>query len=380
MDLSKMIVTEFKPLWLSVDRIGPFQDKLWTFDFTDAEGAPCNYYIFLSANGLGKTTVLDLMAAMMNMLGRKKPDHYGLDTLDDGPGRAQLDILVSYTVDGKPETVVLSLVCGTIGENTFLKAWGADELSKVHATEWRQFGYRRNKIGFLEQVHSDSSWAAFFNVALRRQRETRLSEFETDPLTYPTVLHFSTYRNIEKISSEERAVIQPEGWGYHPVHFFGRESRRWGRSLDNLLVWLKWLDDGRFEKAVDMINKRVFRDTPKYLEGVRKDPPEAIVRNEGAKHRLDQLSSGEKSLLQICLRMGAHMTQNTILLLDEMDVHLHPNWQHRILNWLKDMAKNYPGLTIIASTHSREIIHAYAHDIREEGLRKGGYIIERDFD
>jgi predicted ATP-binding protein involved in virulence len=162
------------------------------------------------------------------------------------------------------------------------------------------------------------------------------------------------------------------------VHTFTREGGRWLNSLDNLLVWLKWVDDGRFKRAKDIINERVFSGTLKHLKGVRKDPPEAIIVSEGQEHRLDQLSSGEKSLVQMFLRIGTHMTRNTILLIDEIDVHLHTKWQHRLLDQLKQMAKAHPGLTVIVSTHSREILERYQYDAEEEGLRKGGHIIEED--
>lgn len=48
--------------------------------------------------------------------------------------------------------------------------------------------------------------------------------------------------------------------------------------------------------------------------------------DETSWHRLDRLSSGEKNLVQLFLRIGAHMTRNTILLIDEFDVHLHIRW------------------------------------------------------
>ena len=100
--------------------------------------------------------------------------------------------------------------------------------------------------------------------------------------------------------------------------------------------------------------------------------------NENNEHRLDHLSSGEKSLVQLFLRIGAHMTGNTILLIDEMDVHLHLKLQHRLLNILKGMAKDFPGLTIIGTTHSVEIMQGFAFEVKEKGLRKGGHLIEED--
>ena len=126
------------------------------------------------------------------------------------------------------------------------------------------------------------------------------------------------------------------------MHVFDIEGRDWRDSLDNLLVWLKWLDDGRFEKAVEIVNKRVFGEaSEKKLKGVRKEPPEAIVENGNSEHCLNRLSSGEKSLVQLWLRIGAHMTRNTILLIDEPEVHLHRNWVYETLFNLTQLAKDH---------------------------------------
>ena len=70
------------------------------------------------------------------------------------------------------------------------------------------------------------------------------------------------------------------------------------------------------------------------------------MRNENL-HRLDTLSNGEKSLVQLFVRLGAYMTRNTILLIDEPEAHLHEDWQQRLLTQLKKMAQEqFPGLTI----------------------------------
>lgn len=60
----------FAPLFLSIDRVGPFQQRMEVFDFTDSSNEPCNVYLMVSKNGRGKTTVMELMAAMMGMLGK----------------------------------------------------------------------------------------------------------------------------------------------------------------------------------------------------------------------------------------------------------------------------------------------------------------------
>ncbi|MEY4979538.1 MAG: hypothetical protein RLZZ352_1808 [Pseudomonadota bacterium] len=374
----------FAPLFLSIDRVGPFQDRMEVFDFTDSNDEPCNVYLMVSKNGRGKTTVMELMAAMMGMLGKVESDGVGIEDLDRGLGRAQWDIKVTLNTSGQKETVILSLVAGLMGEEAALKFWSPDELLTHGATGWHRFGFvRATKGGRTSMVGRSDGWAIDFNALIDSSRGDRLTSFDGDVLTYPTLIYFSAYRNIVRLDATERAIVAPRDWNYQPVHVFDIEGQDWRSSLDNLLVWLKWLDDGRFEDAVQAINERVFKagdpqlDSGKRLKGVRKEPPEAVVVSGAQEHRLDRLSSGEKSLVQLYLRLGAHMTHNTIVLVDEPEVHLHRNLQYETLFELFRLAKkNYPRVSVFMATHSERLMKAFALDQEEENLIKGAYIIE----
>jgi predicted ATP-dependent endonuclease of OLD family len=71
------------------------------------------------------------------------------------------------------------------------------------------------------------------------------------------------------------------------------------------------------------------------------------------------------------------MTRNTILLVDEPEVHLHRNWQYETLYSLMDIAKtHFPGVSVVMASHSERIMKAFGLNISEENLRKGAYIIE----
>jgi len=374
----------FAPLFLSIDRVGPFQDRMEVFDFTDSNDEPCNVYLMVSKNGRGKTTVMELMAAMMDMLGKVESDGVGIEDLDRGLGRAQWDIKVTLNTGGQKETVILSMVAGLMGEEAALKFWSPDELLTHGATAWHRFGFvRATKGARTSMVGRSDRWVTNFNAFIDSSRGDRLTSFDGDALTYPTLIYFSAYRNIVRLDATERAIVAPRDWNYQPVHVFDIEGQDWRSSLDNLLVWLKWLDDGRFEAAVQAINERVFKvgdpllDSGKRLKGVRKEPPEAVVVSGAQEHRLDKLSSGEKSLVQLYLRLGAHMTHNTIVLVDEPEVHLHRNLQYETLFELFRLAKkNYPRVSVFMATHSERLMKAFAMDQVEENLVKGAYIIE----
>lgn len=381
--MMNILIDEFAPLFLTIDRVGPFQERMEEFDFTDSNDEPCNVYLMISKNGRGKTTVMEILAAMMGMLGKTECSTLGFESFDREPGRAQWDVRLIINRGGRKETVILSLMAGFMGEEVSLKLWGESDLKKYGATRWCRFGFVRNAFGRYTMVGRGDDWVQDFNALIASAVGAGLTGFESDELTFPTLIYFSAYRNIVRMPPEDRAIVAPRDWNYHPVHFFDVEGRDWQDSLDNLLVWLKWMDDRRFDAAVETINKRVFKVgdkkmfAGKRLKGVRKEPPEAIVEAGSQEHRLDRLSSGEKSLVQLYLRLGAHMTRNTILLIDEPEVHLHRNWQYETLFTLMNLAKDhFPNVSIFMATHSERMMKAFALNIAEENLRKGAYIIE----
>jgi ABC-type lipoprotein export system ATPase subunit len=366
---NNLFIESFEPLWFTIENIGPFRESPYEVDFTNAENQPCNIFLLMSQNGRGKTTILEIMYCLMSMLAKDNPTKFGHEDLDDGRGRVQWDLRLKLDWHGEKHCVVLSLLAGK--DKPVIKNWSKTQLEKYGATAWHKFGFRQNlkPIGEGDQLIDD---------LLANIRAEISSPSETiEQVSLPTLLYFSAYRDIEPISTMERTIIEPENWGYHPVHDITKEGGTWKRSLDNLLVWLKWLDDGRFERAVELVNQRIF-DKNKYIKGIRRIPPEAIIVNGNEVHRLDRLSSGEKNLVQMLFRISAHITRNSLIIIDELDVHLHSIWQHALLNILKQLVREYPGITVIASTHSREILEAFPIDIPEQGIRKGGDVIRTD--
>jgi len=379
-------IYDFKPLRLTLDRIGPFQDQPYSIDFTDKQLRPCNIFLLVSRNGFGKTTILETMAAMVGLLDKAAPPEFGQEDLDRGRGRAQLDMLVRVYRQGRDQNIVLSILAGALGEEVSFKVWDDQTLQEYGAESWHRLTYRVRVPGLIEKGKTSSELVEDLLATIRFGLGKVPDNFAESAEPLPTLLNFSAYRDIPAVQTnrplngnpEPRSIIQPKHWGYRAVHRFSPHGQEWTGSLDNLLVWLKWLSDGRFEKARDLINHHVFRGSEKMLKDVRRDPPEAIIQCGQQSQRLDRLSSGEKSLCHLLLRIGAHMTRNTIVLIDELEAHLHIRWQHALFKALKELAAENLGITVIATTHSSELLHTFVNslDIKEEGLIKGGDLIE----
>lgn len=392
MDTELVRIHEMSPLWLTIEGDGPFPGNPYQIDFTDGDGQPCNIFLLMSENGQGKTTALQIMAALMRLLGESKPTAYGVEALDSGELRAQWDIRLRLTWRGRERIVVLSILGGRFGEETVLKPWGDSDLKNHEAESWHAAGFRRHALGVLEPMGRGDALVGDLMATLRIwQGELTESTrgFAGNDFGLPTILLFSAYRDIPKVGSADRFIAEPEHWGYQVAHTFDPHGSAWRDSLDNLLVWLKWLDQnkpahdplGRFGRARDLINRYVFDGDPdKFVEGIQTSPPQAIVYNKGHRHRLDRLSSGEKNLVQLFLRIGAHMTRHTFILIDEPEVHLHPRWQIRLMRHLREFVRDNPGVTIIAATHSLDMFRSFGFEVPEEGLRKGGEVIESNME
>ena len=98
------------------------------------------------------------------------------------------------------------------------------------------------------------------------------------------------------------------------------------------------------------------------------DPPRFMVTIEtgrkSEKLALDQLSGGYRAVLALAADLAWRMAQwnphldnplesEAIVLIDEVDLHLHPSWQQRILD---DLTRTFPHAQFIVSTHSPQVL------------------------
>lgn len=88
------------------------------------------------------------------------------------------------------------------------------------------------------------------------------------------------------------------------------------------------------------------------------------------KLRIEQLSDGFRTTLAMVMDIAARMAeanpQSTdplattgIVLIDEVDLHLHPGWQQHIL---LDLSRTFPNIQFIVSTHSAQVVSSVKPD------------------
>jgi energy-coupling factor transporter ATP-binding protein EcfA2 len=328
--------TRFELVGLSILDVGPLRGTT-RIDFVDVTGKPTNLYLVMGPNGAGKTTVLEALYTAMAMLSATSHAETGIGSIDTGQGGIQLDALVQLDDGSRSFLRMLSIVIGAPG---LLKTWTSAELEMFGADSQIQLHYaRRLERGPFDSAASQVEAKAFLAAILERADETLAALFGQS-MTLPTLLYFPSDRGIRRPPTAGRNIVRPGLLNYAPARRFDIDGLAWADSIENLLVWYTWLGDKRDQVCRDLVRDLVFRGA-KSLGEVDRQNLSVPVKAGDHSHRLDQLSSGERQLVQLVVRIVTHMTASTIVLIDETEQHLHTVMRRRLINIIMDWARDF---------------------------------------
>lgn len=97
---------------------------------------------------------------------------------------------------------------------------------------------------------------------------------------------------------------------------------------------------------------------------VQRSPKAFVISKDGAKFNFNELSDGEKSYLALVMDISRKLAMTHpamddprkgegIILIDEIDLHLHPAWQRTVL---EKMRKAFPNCQFLITTHSPLVV------------------------
>ena len=158
-------------------------------------------------------------------------------------------------------------------------------------------------------------------------------------------------------------------------------------SSKEFLSWYKTYEDEirKFDQEKDKLLLKTFNSTVISMipdnhwqnmaySFAAEDLTGIFVTPNGEKEKLQfrQLSDGYRNIIGMvadiayrCIKLNPHLGENAvketpgIVLIDELDLHLHPNWQRRIV---EDLKNTFPGIQFVATTHSPFIIQSLKED------------------
>ena len=210
-------------------------------------------------------------------------------------------------------------------------------------------------------------------------------ENSTDNIDLPIVAYYGTarlWKNLQVTKSTKESKAR--SYGYHdclnPASNY-REFEKWfiDCSLAEYNEIIKKVQSGKNFDSTDMMTSNTIllkniRDSInialKHIEykDIRYDADFSSVVIEHDLYGVlpvELLSDGVKSMLAMvadisyrCSKLNPHFNNASastkgVVLIDEVDMHLHPSWQQTVLN---DLLKIFPLIQFIVTTHSPQVL------------------------
>lgn len=136
------------------------------------------------------------------------------------------------------------------------------------------------------------------------------------------------------------------------------------QELENLI---KTTSSGKYQRHLDLVNQAIEALVPeiKNLDVDRSSgKARLMVENFGNRINIAQLSQGQKMLVALSGDLARRLVRlnpdsdaplhgHGIVVIDEIELHLHPKWQQEILIGLQE---TFPNLQFIVTTHSPQVL------------------------
>ena len=283
------------------------------------------------ANGDGKTSVLSAIAAGLGGIARWLPGVSGISFRNT-------DLRGS-----RPLRVVLKAIDGT-------------EWERRRRGPRRTIAQRRLKDTIEAIVAADREGGEPHDLPIVAFYDTERAVADLPPLRR-SMKEFPRYAALEGALSARSRFSGFFEWFYAMDYeeLFGKRERH---DLDYETDDMKAV-----RKAISSVVEGVSRPR------VETRPLRFVVTMEkngyGAEKRaLDQLSGGYRIMLALAGDLARRMAQGNphlddplrseaVVLIDEVDLHLHPAWQQRVLI---DLTRTFPNAQFVVSTHSPQVL------------------------
>lgn len=313
--------------------------------------------VLAGLNGAGKSTMLEALATGLSWLFARlaNPDGRGrvVPDRDIRNGARHCEIRMHATVDGRP--IEWSVVASRKGARDRPRP----ELEELNAaTRAIQVGLEQDPSRPLPVAVMYAVNRAVLDVPQRIRKRHDFSRFSAHQGalihggTRDFRVFFEWFRDREDLENQRR-IEQPE-------------------HRDPQLVAVRQA----IETLLDGVSNL----------RVRRNPQRMLVDKEGEQLVVDQLSDGEKCLLaavgDLARRLAlanpdsaAPLQEHGVVLIDEVDLHLHPKWQRSVI---PDLERTFPRCQLVVTTHSPQVLsHVKGETIRLGRGEHGITVLDR---
>ncbi|MBF0295327.1 MAG: AAA family ATPase [Magnetococcales bacterium] len=168
---------------------------------------------------------------------------------------------------------------------------------------------------------------------------------------------FEWFREREDSENESSAIFGEE------LHSLLKQFR--GTDHEQLWTELNKIKSSQRDRQLTAVRSAIMTFMPGFANlRIQRRPLRMTIEKEQKSLDVGQLSQGEKSLIALVGDIARRLAMMNpalhnplhgegIVLIDEVDLHLHPRWQRSILG---NLAKTFPNVQFILTTHSPIVI------------------------
>ena len=294
--------------------------------------------------------------------------------------KAEIHILTGENGTGKSTILMMLASCADFDND--------DRIRDRHNKVWEPIKRKSHRIIFSSSVYS-----LFYNVGENKderfiphelkkiegtdeysvsgKNQFRFNRIKSNKMILSAFFGYSSYR-----ATQGNGIINIKEITSNPLE----NAVNFEKSIDSDLI-LDWVANvktkeliargkgnyvGNYKSAVQKIEKAISEIIDKEIEFDLEESLKVTLKINNKNLPFDVLPDGLKSIISwlsdLLMRLDridwadktrSILEQNFILFLDEIEVHLHPSWQRKILPVVQDL---FPNAQIFISTHSPFVV------------------------
>ena len=326
------------------------------------------FNLIVGVNGVGKSTVLDALRICLSRVfpstteSRSKAMSFAISDIRSGFPFLDAELSMTVGVDEFRFT-----------RRQWRETFAADDVDNLKKLRReildseRLRDRARNLLRELEESHGVSDSDAF------APSKAELKSAAYTAAVAPNCVFFSTNRSVASYASTAKSrAAGGKSAAYTealvPRQMYVAQFADWMRVQEALAK-----EQSVAKQHLQVLRSAVDRFLPTY-ENLRPadEKSSRLLINQGEiVLDVDQLSDGERGLLALVLDVARRLSQanpslddplsegHAVVLIDEIDLHLHPKWQRQIVH---NLTKTFPRCQFIATTHSPQVVASVEPD------------------